>query len=223
MMSVLVSCEHATCAVPGGQKALFEGCEDELHSFAGWEPGALNLAQAIASRVRTQLVHGEITRLLIDLEAGGDDRWTPRYADQLSEPAKERFASHLWEGYRNTLRQRIEEDLRRHDCVVHVLVHTGGPESGRAILRVPEGNADAAAIAGRWAKAASRDGLKVAVAEGGLPGTLVAALAAAHPSNRYAPIRLEVAPGYFLDGKPLRWEECKKSLIAGLEVALANG
>jgi len=223
MISVLVSCEHATCTVPGGQKAMFEGREDELHSFAGWEPGALNLGQAFAMRFRTPLVHGEVTRLLIDLEAGGDARWTPHYAGQLSEPARERFAGPMWAGYRATLRQRIEEDLRRHDGVVHVLAHTGGPEAGRAILRVPEGGGLAATVAAKWAAAAKRDSLDVSVVEGGFPGTLVSELAAAYPPDRYAPVRLEVAPGYFLDGKPLRWEECKKSLLAGLASALGNG
>lgn len=221
MIAVLVSCEHATCAVPGGQKAIFEGREDELHSFAGWEPGALNLAQAIAIRFRTPLVHGEITRLLIDLEAGEEERTSP-YQAQLTESARERFAGHMWAGYRKTLRQRIEEDLRRRDALVHILAHTGGVDEGRAILRVPDGAGLAARVAADWARAASREHLDVTCATGGLPGTLISELAADFPPDRYAPIRLEVAPGYFLDGKPLRWEECKKSLLTGLEAALGD-
>ncbi len=212
--SVLVSCEYATCAVPGGQRSIFNGHEDELHSLAGWEPGALNLAQAFAMKCRTPLVHGEITRLLIDLEAGEDARWSD-YSEKLTPQTRERFANRVWAGYRATLRQRIDEDLRRHDAVVHLLVHTGGIDPGRVNMRVPEHNHLAGEIATAWAAAAHQEHLDARMVAGDIPGSLIRELETASPVNRYAPIRLEVAGEYFLDGKPMRWEACKKSLIQG--------
>ena len=217
--SVLVSCEHATCAVPGGQRAIFEGREDELHSLAGWEPGALNLAQGFAMAHRTPLVHGEITRLLIDLEADEDGRLS-KYASELSEQTRERFVERMWKGYRATLRQRIEEDLRRHDAVIHVLAHTGGVEMGRVRMRVPVDSELAAKTAVDWADAVRQENLDASRETGNLPGNLIADLAAGFPPDRYAPIRLEVASEYFLDGRPMRWDACKKTLINGLGAAL---
>ncbi len=217
--SILVSCEYATCAVPGGQRAIFEQCEDELHSHLGWEPGALNLAQAISMKFRTPLVHGEITRLLIDLEVGGDERWS-RHAVHLSETTRERFAERIWGGYRATLRRRIQEDLQRHDAVVHVLVHAAGPEAGHVRMRTPDGNVLAAGLARTWAEAATCENLAASHVEGELPGTLIAELSASFPADRYAPIRLEVSPEYFLTGKPMRWEAFKKSLLAGAAAML---
>jgi len=215
--AVLVSCEHATCAVPGGQRVLFEGHEDELHSEAGWEPGALNLAQGFAMAFRTPAVHGEITRLLIDLEAGENDRWG-KFSNEISEQARERFAERMWKGYRATLQQRINEDLQRHDAVVHVLAHvTNTHAAGRVVMRVPDGVPYAADIATRWAHAVQQPNLAASMLTGGIPGDLIAELASAFPSDRYAPIRLEVAAGYFLDGRPMRWDACKKALIRGLE------
>lgn len=221
MKSVLVSCEHATCAVPGGQRAIFEGREDELHSEAGWDPGALNLGQGFAMAFRTPLVYGEITRLLIDLEAGEDERWS-EYAPQLSDQTRERFAEKVWKGHRTTLRQRIEEDLRRHDAVVHVLVHTGGIADGRVNMRVPSDAGLAADVAIQWANTVRHEHLDASRVTGDLPGTLIRELADAFPPDRYAPIRLEVASGFFLNGRPMRWEVCKKSLIKGLEAVLAD-
>lgn len=214
--AVLVSCEHATCAVPGGQRAIFEGREDELHSEAGWEAGALNLAQGFAMAFRTPLVHGEITRLLIDLEAGEDEKWG-KYAAEISEQSRERFAERMWKGYRATLRQRIEEDLRRHDAVIHVFAHVSRAKPGCVNLRVPDGSALASDLAAAWAGAVRQEHLEPSFLKGDIPGALMRELASGYPSDRYAPIRLEVAPGYFLEGKPMRWEACKKALIKGLE------
>lgn len=219
MASVLVSCEYATCAVPGGQRVIFDGREDELHSEAGWEPGALNLAQGFAMAFRTPLVHGEITRLLIDLEAAEELRWG-KYADQLSDPSRERFGERMWRGYRDVLRQRIDEDLRRHDVVVHVFVHVTGECAGRVVLRVPEGHASAMGLACAWADAMKREHLEPECQSGGLPGNLVEELARAYPKDRYLPIRLEVAAPYFLEGRPMRWDACKKTVVQGLEDAL---
>jgi len=219
-ISVLISCEHATCAVPGGQRAIFAGREDELHSEAGWEPGALNLAQAFAMAFRTPIVHGEITRLLIDLEAGEDSRWG-KYADEISDQARERFGERMWQGYRKTLRQRIEEDLHRHDAVAHVFVHVSGANVGCVNLRVPDGSALAANVAAKWATAANQQHLTASCVTGNIPGALIQELADIFDAERYAPIRLEVAPGYFLEGKPLQWKSLKKTLINGLEDALA--
>ncbi|MFU8894258.1 MAG: N-formylglutamate amidohydrolase [Luteolibacter sp.] len=217
--SILVSCEHATCAVPGGQRAIFEGREDELHSEAGWEPGALNLAQGFAMAFRTPLVHGEITRLLIDLEADEETRWG-KYADELSDQSRERFSERMWKGYRATLRQRIEEDLRRHDVVTHVFVHVIGSEAGRVTLRVPEGADFARRVAVAWADAIRREHLDSLCVTGGIPAGLVHELAAGFPADRYLPIRLEVAAAYFLEGRPLRWDACKTAVIKGLGDAL---
>ncbi len=218
--AVLVSCEHATCAVPGGQRALFEGREEELHSAAGWEPGALNLGQAFAMAFRTPIVHGEITRLLIDLEADELSRWG-KYADGISAQSRERFAEQMWNGYRTILRSRIADDLQRHDIALHLLAHVAAASEGHVTLRVPDGSALSREIADAWAAAIDQDSLKCEVATGDLPGDLVEHLASGFPSDRYAPIRVEVAPAYFLDGRPMRWEPLKKILIKGLESVLA--
>lgn len=217
--TVLVSCEHATCAVPGGQRALFEGREDELHSEAGWEPGALNLGQSFAMAFRTPIIHGEITRLLIDLEADETSRWG-KYAENLPAQTRERFAENMWGGYRNTLYDRIAEDLQRHDVVVHLLAHVTTVQPGHVGLRIPQDSLRAMEIAQAWAVEVEQDGLKCEVATGSFPGNLVEHLSSRLNSERYVPIRLEVASTYFLEGQPMRWEPLKKRLIQGLQKAL---
>ena len=67
MTAFLFSCDHATCAVPEPYREIFRGSEEVVASTEGWEPGSLNLAQGFAMKFRTPLVHGDVTRLLIDL------------------------------------------------------------------------------------------------------------------------------------------------------------
>jgi len=217
--ALLVSCENATCAVPTGQRTLFDGREDELHSEAGWEPGALNLAQAISMAFRTPLVHGEITRLILDLEAPIASMWG-KDAEAISAPTRERLAERLRHGYRKTLRTRIGEDLQRHDAVVHVLVHVVSIAPGKVVMRVPESSSISSRIAESWAEGVQQECLHATVVAGGDPGDLIAETQSHFSAGAYAPIRLEVDSGYFLNGQPMRWDAFKKTLIQSLAAIL---
>jgi predicted N-formylglutamate amidohydrolase len=57
MIAYLISCDHATCAVPEPYREIFRGSEEVVSSKEGWEPGALNLAQGFAMKFSTPLVH----------------------------------------------------------------------------------------------------------------------------------------------------------------------
>lgn len=66
-VSVLISCEHASKAVPPEWQAVFAGCEALLESHRGWDPGALELGHALSVALEAPLLAGRATRLLIDL------------------------------------------------------------------------------------------------------------------------------------------------------------
>ena len=119
MTAFLFSCENATCAVPEAYREIFRGSEDVLTSKEGWEPGSLNLAQGFSMRFRTPLVHGDVTRLLIDLQKDGDERWS-RFSLKLPEATRVKVADRHQRPFRAALNQRIAEDLRRHEALLHV-------------------------------------------------------------------------------------------------------
>jgi predicted N-formylglutamate amidohydrolase len=61
---VLLVCEHASNAVPDGVDL---GVSDEvLQAHVAWDPGALELAKAIAERIEAPLIHGGVSRLVYD-------------------------------------------------------------------------------------------------------------------------------------------------------------
>ena len=64
---LVLTCEHASRALPAAYRARFTDDEALLASHRGWDPGALDVARALARRLRAPLVAGGITRLLVDL------------------------------------------------------------------------------------------------------------------------------------------------------------
>ena len=219
MTTYLFSCENATCAVPEAHRELFRGSEEVVTSTEGWEPGALNLAQGFAMKFRTPLVHGDLTRLLIDLEKDGDARWS-RFSLKLPEATQGKLVDRHERTYRLLLHQRIAEDLRRHETLLHVMVHTVPGTDGIVFLETVEGAGLAEQLAAAWRSCLLGMDLDVRHSKGAVQTGLGTHLAAEYPVARYAQVRLRVSQSFFLEGKPLRWETLKKGLLDSLAAAV---
>lgn len=213
MTSILITCTNATCAVPEAHRELFKGSEDLVTSTDGWEPGALNLAQGLAMKFSTPLIHGDVTRLLIDLEQDGQKRWS-KISAKLPEATRDKLVTRLEEKFRNAIETRLAEDFKRHDAVIHLLIHTAPLADGKILfeyIRAPR--------AGEIAKAASTL-LPGEVDASALPlmekSPFVRWLMDSFPSEKYGMIRLTVSHSFFLRSVPMRWETMKKSLIQAL-------
>ena len=222
MNAYLFSCEHATCTVPEAYREYFCGSEEVLSSNEGWEPGALNLSQAFAMGFRTPLVYGDVTRLLIDLEKDGDARWS-RFSSKIAESIRLRIEDRHERLFRQQLRQRIAEDLRRYDSVVHVMVHTDAGSEGLVTLATPKKSVLAESLAEEWCSRLCARAVNAKCEQEADIGAFGAVLASENDPTRYAQIRLVVSQSFFLDGKPLRWETIKKILLDTLRVAVDHG
>lgn len=215
MTAFLFSCNNATCAVPEAYREIFRGSEEVVGSTAGWEPGALNLAQGFAMRFRTPLVHGDVTRLLIDFETDGDARWS-RFSLKLPEATRLKVVDRHERPYRTMLKQRITEDLRRHDALLHVMVHTDPTTNGLVLLETPVGADLAEKFSNAWRARLVAADVDVRQVKGVVINELGSALSAAYPAERYAQVKLSVSQTFFLEGRPWRWETLKKLLLESL-------
>jgi hypothetical protein len=218
MTAFLFSCNNATCAVPEAYREIFRGSEELVGSSAGWEPGALNLAQGFAMRFRTPLVHGDVTRLLIDFENDGEARWS-RFSLKLPPTTRVKLVDRHERPYRTALKQRIAEDLRRHEAVLHVMVHTDPKTDGLVLLETPVGGDLAERFSNAWRARLVAAELDVRQVKAVPLHDLAAALAEDFPATRYAQVKLSVSQGFFLEGRPLRWETVKKVLLESLVLA----
>lgn len=224
MTAFLFSCDHATCAVPEAYREIFRGSEDVLVSSEGWEPGSLNLAQGFSMKFRTPLVHGDVTRLLIDLGKNGEERWS-RFSTKLPEATRVKVADRHERPYRLALHQRITEDLSRHDALLHLMVHTDPSTDGLVMLETPPAGLLAEKLAAAWRTRLAAADVDVRHVSGVELSPLAKELAGTYPPDRYAQVRLSVSQTFFLEGRPWRWETLKKLLlesliIVGAEVAV---
>ena len=215
MTAFLFSCDYATCAVPEAYREIFRGSEDVVSSTQGWEPGSLNLAQGFAMKFRTPLVHGDVTRLLIDFQQDGAARWS-RFSMKLPEATRVKVADRHERPYRTMLNQRIAEDLRRHPALLHVMIHTDPATDGLVMLETPAGAVLAEKFAAAWRSRLAAADLDVRQVREVDLSPLAAGLAGAFPADRYAQVRLAVSQTFFLEGRPWRWETLKKLLLESL-------
>jgi len=214
MPAILITCSNATCAVPEANRELFKGSEELVTSTEGWEPGSLNLAQGLAMRFSTPLIHGDVTRLLIDLDQGGEERWS-KISSKLPEATRNKLVDRHQEKFRHLIEVRLAEDFKRHDAVIHLIIHTAPIADGRIRLEY---------IASPLAREIADKAVKLLPSSEVDPSSVplmdktpfIRWLLESFPSEKYGIIRITVSQSFFMRSVPMRWETIKKSLIQAL-------
>ena len=217
MPSILITCTNATCAIPEAQRELFKGSEELVTSAEGWEPGALNLAQGLAMKFSTPLIHGDVTRLLIDLEQDGENRWS-KISSKLPEQTRNKLIERQEDKFRHAIEARYAEDSKRNDAVIHLLVHTG-PIGDGIITLEHAGSPLAEKIASTAAKLLPSNEVDASSLPLAEKTPYVRWLLDTFGAGNYGIIRITVSHSFFLRSVPMRWETIKKSLIHALTSA----
>ena len=220
MITYLFSCLHATSAVPEAYRELFRGNEEALQSSEGWEPGALNLAQFFGMLFRTPVVHGDVSRLLIDLSKEGDDRWS-RFSKELAEPAKQKLADRYQRSFRNAIRQRIDDHLRRGEPLVHVQVHTRPWQDGRVVITSDAKTTGSDTLATAWRERLIHAGIDARCERDEIE-RLPSPISESEQNTAPTSIRLDVSQTFFLEGRPWKWDTARRTLADTLAKAAAT-
>lgn len=130
-MNVVVTCEHASCAVPGPLRGLGLPRES-LSRHIGWDPGALPVARVLARGLAAPLFAGRWSRLVADLNrsadhprviaATTDGRVIPGNA-ALDDEARAARLRRYWRPYRERVAAALAAAARRGRCI-HFSVHS---------------------------------------------------------------------------------------------------
>ncbi len=125
-MKLLLTCEHASCAVPRRYAQAVPGAR-WVASHRGWDRGALRIARHIERTLQAPLFVGSVTRLLIDLNRSLHHRglFGPR-SGLLSEVEKREVLDVFYLPFRERVQTRVAA-LLAHGPVLHVSVHTFTP------------------------------------------------------------------------------------------------
>jgi len=113
---VLVTCEHATNHVPKRYEKLFDPKLLETHR--GWDPGALDLAKAMAKALKAPLIVGEVSRLLVEL-----NRTVKIFSSFVPESEHEE----LLERYYRPYWKKVFDILKGKKNILHLSIHSFTP------------------------------------------------------------------------------------------------
>ncbi len=114
--NILVTCEHATNHVPKEYAGLFDNKILETHR--GWDPGAQELAKAIAKALNAPLILGEVSRLLVELN---------RTVKIFSKFVPEELHLDLLQRYYEPYWEKVREALKGKNNTLHLSIHSFTP------------------------------------------------------------------------------------------------
>jgi predicted N-formylglutamate amidohydrolase len=123
-ISVVVTCEHAGNKVPEKYKRLFRDADKVLQSHRGWDPGAFQIAEQIATPLNAPLFKNEVTRLLVEPNRSvGSPSLFSEYSYASSKKEHEEILKHYYFPYRLS----VENQVKKFSNVLHLSVHTFTP------------------------------------------------------------------------------------------------
>jgi len=127
-IALVLSCEHAGNRVPAECRALFRGKQRALESHRGWDPGALEVARAIAKETDAPLVAATVSRLVVECNRSiGHRQLFSEFTHSLDREGRTRLLDRYYHPHRGAVEAVVKSALRSHRRVVHVSVHTFTP------------------------------------------------------------------------------------------------
>lgn len=127
-MQLVVSCEHASAAVPVRFARVFRGAVRALASHRGSDPGALPLARSLARAFAVPVLAAPATRLLADPNRSRHHRrlfseWSLRLLPQ----ERDDVLATCWQPHRDAVERLVRRHVVSGRTVLHVSVHTFTP------------------------------------------------------------------------------------------------
>lgn len=200
-IALVLSCEHGGHEVPARYRSLFRGTDRVLTSHRGWDPGALDLARAIARATGAPLIATTTTRLLVECNRSiGHPRLFSEFTRRLDAREKVLVLALHYHPHRDAVRKAVGAALRGSRPVIHIGVHTFTPVfNGRrrtadiGVLHDPH-RAFETGVACALAECLRATGMVVKrnYPYRGWSDGLTTTLRHAFPARRYAGIEMEV-------------------------------
>lgn len=126
--AVIVTCEHASNAVPAEFAPRFRGAGAVLRTHRGYDLGALPLARSLAAALRAPLLVGRYTRLLVDLNRSPGNRGLfSEFTRDLDPLARALLVDRYWSPHRAAVEEAISREIEAGGRVLHLGVHSFTP------------------------------------------------------------------------------------------------
>ena len=230
--ALLLTCEHASNAVPGEFAPLFVGAEAVLASHRGWDPGSLELALHLAEGLDAPLVAATETRLLVELNRSlHHPRLFSEYTRPLPREIRQRIIERYYVPHVEGVRARIDAMLGHARQVVHIGIHSftpaldGTPRDCDVGLLYDPARASESTFCRDWQRALRAADETIRVRRNfpyrGNADGLTTSLRRRHSADRYLGIELEVSQAWPLE-RPTEWIGLRDRLLATLRAMLGE-
>jgi predicted N-formylglutamate amidohydrolase len=124
----LLTCEHASNAVPSEYRSLFRGQRDVLSTHRGYDIGARDLAAVFEQTLHTPVHLGEVSRLLVELNRSiGHPQLFSEFTRGLGDVEQAKILDRFYHPYRRAIQSKIAASVRRQQRVIHLSLHTFTP------------------------------------------------------------------------------------------------
>ena len=125
---LLLTCEHASNAVPRSHSKLFPRDGSVLRSHRGFDIGALAVARHISRALRAPLYSGSVSRLVVDLNRSlGHRHLHSEFLERLEKLERQALVERYHSPHWDTVEKHVAMRLRRGVWVVHIAVHSFTP------------------------------------------------------------------------------------------------
>jgi predicted N-formylglutamate amidohydrolase len=155
--ALVLSCEHATAAIPRQFRSLFAGQDEVLQSHRGWDPGTFQLGKRLAKRFQVPLFATKVSRLLIEVNRSlHHPRLFSEFSSPLSPAIKQKLIDDYYLPHRTAIEQQIRSLLKPTQRVFHLSLHSftghweGQPRNADLGLLYDPQRKEERAICTRW-------------------------------------------------------------------------
>lgn len=228
----LVSCEHASNAIPQAYAEAFAGARQLLDSHEGYDAGALQMGRELARALGAPLVAAQASRLLIDLNRSPDNAGLYSAVSRaLDAETRRRIRDAYYLPYRRRVQATIERCLRAGERVIHLSSHSFTPELHGVVREADVGllfdpeRAGEATLCHAWQQSLADIAPSLRVRSNypytGTSDGLTTALRCVFPGDRYLGIEIEVNQKHVFTGSA-HWRALRRDVIAALMDAFAR-
>ena len=206
--AVVLSCEHASNAVPARYKRLGLGSA-ALESHIAYDIGALDVARFYARSLGCDLFEGRWSRLVVDLNRSVEHRALMAESsfgievpanEALSDAEKLHRVREYHEPYRRSVKDALARAVDRGGRCVHLSVHSFTPAVNGSVRNADVGllydpsRRNERSFARLWARALSTSGLRVRLnyPYRGTADGFTRDLRTMFPASRYTGLELEL-------------------------------
>lgn len=125
---LIITCEHASNKIPVEYQAVFANHKALLETHRGYDIGALELAQLLATHA-DKAFYAEYSRLLIELNRSlHHAKLFSDVTKSLVNQDQQFIVSNYYLPYREAIATTIADILKDNNCVTHISVHSFTPE-----------------------------------------------------------------------------------------------